>query len=220
MAAISRSRRAENDDGEGAVRGRILEAAFAAFMRHGYAAASTAAIAASARVSKRELYALVGNKKALLVACIGARAKRLQVPTGLPVPRDRQTLARLLTSFGAQLVREISDPAVIAMFRLAIAEAVQAREVAQELDAIGRETARAALRTIMAQAQAAGLIEGDPAACAEQFNGLLWGTLMVGLLLGVAKRPDASEITARAEAAAAAFLRLHTAAGSGLKSSP
>jgi len=30
---------------------------------------------------------------------------------------------------------------------------------------------------------------GQPAHLAEQFAGLLWGTLMVSLLLGVAERP-------------------------------
>jgi hypothetical protein len=42
-------------------RERILEAAFAAFVRKGYAGASTAGIATEARVSKRELYAWWGT---------------------------------------------------------------------------------------------------------------------------------------------------------------
>src|ERR1700761_2215388 len=110
-------------------RARILDAAFDVFMKHGYAASSTLEIATRARVSKRELYALVGNKQAMLIACISARARRLQVPPELPVPRDRDTLARVLASFGTQLIREITDPTVIAVFRLAIAEAVHAPEV-------------------------------------------------------------------------------------------
>ena len=137
------------------------------------------------------------------------RAKRLVVPADLPVLRDRDTLEQVLASFGTKLVREISDPAVIAVFRLAIAEAVQAPEVARALDSTGREASRAALREIMARAQASGLITGRPAELAEQFAGLLWGTLMVSLLLGVAERPNAREIAGRARAAAAAFLRLH-----------
>src|SRR5215468_2586554 len=127
-----------------------------------------------ARVSKRELYALVGNKQEMLIACISERAKRLEVPAGLPVVRDRATLAQVLVSFGTKLVHEISDPTVIAVFRLAIAEALQAPEVARALDSIGRETSRAALRTIMAQAQASGLLIGRPAELAKQFAGLLW----------------------------------------------
>src|SRR6202045_3320332 len=153
--AVPMSRAKQHTD-EAAVRDRILDAAFEAFKEQGYAATSTLEIATRARVSKRELYALVGNKKEMLIACISARATRLQVPANLPVPHDRETLAHVLTSLGTQLVREITDPTVIAVFRLAIAEAVHAPEVAPPLDSIGRETSCAAFRQIMAQAQASG----------------------------------------------------------------
>src|SRR5258705_8929613 len=189
--SLSKECREGRDETE--VRARILDAAFAAFMKSGYAATSTLEIATRARVSKRELYALVGNKKEMLIACISARATRLQVPANLPVPHDRETLAHVLTSLGTQLVREITDPTVIAVFRLAIAEAVHAPEVAHALDSIGRETSRAALRQIMAQAQASGHLNGRPAELAERFGVLLWGNLMVRLAVGRAQLPDLSQ---------------------------
>ena len=209
--AVSKGHRESNV--ETAVRRRILDAAFAAFMKSGYAAASTLEIASRARVSKRELYALVGNKQQMLIACITDRSRRLEMPVDLPVPRDRETLAHVLSSFGAQLVREVSDPAVVAVFRLAIAEAVHAPEVARALDSIGRETSRAALRKLMAGAQEAGLLNGRPAELAEHFIGLLWRDLLVSLLLGVAERPAPREIAARARGAAAAFLQLQPLPG-------
>jgi len=86
---------------------------------------------------------------------------------------------------------------------------VQAPAVARALDSIGREASRAALRKIMLQAQASGLLEGRASELAEQFSGLLWGALMINLLLGVAARPNSREIAGRARDAAAAFLRLH-----------
>jgi AcrR family transcriptional regulator len=209
MTTTPISKRRQKGGAETAVRERILEAAFAAFMKSGYATTSTLEIATRARVSKRELYALVGNKQEMLIACIRERAKRFDVPADLPVPRDRETLEQVLASFGTKLVQEISDPAVIAVFRLAIAEVVQAPEVARALNSIGREASRAALRKVMAEAQASGLLPGPPAECAEQFAGLLWRDLMVSLLLGVAERPTPREIAGRARTAAAAFLQLH-----------
>jgi len=191
------------------VRERILTAAFDAFRERGYAATSTLEIATRARVSKRELYALVGNKQKMLIAAIGERAKRLQARADMPMLRDRVTLAQALTAFGTQLVREVSDPHVVAVFRLAIAEAVQAPEVARTLDSLGRETSRAALRQIMSESRAAGLIDGHPADLAEQFVGLLWRDLLISLLLGVAQRPNPRAIEARARDAAEAFLHLH-----------
>ena len=209
MAKESMSKRRQASSDEAAVRERILDAAFAAFMKSGYATTSTLEIATRARVSKRELYALVGNKQEMLIACISGRAKRLDVPADLPVLRDRETLAQVLASLGTKLVREISDPTVIAVFRLAIAEVAQAPEVARALDSIGRETSRAALRKIMTRAQESGLLTGRPAELAEQFAGLLWRDLMVSLLLGVAERPSPRKIAGRARDAAAAFLQLH-----------
>jgi len=201
--------RSKGSDGSATVRERILSAAFEAFMERGYAATSTLEIATRARVSKRELYALVGNKQKMLIKAIGERATRLQASADMPTLRDRATLAQVLTAFGIQLVREVSDPDVVAVFRLAIAEAVQAPEVARTLDSLGRETSRAALRHIMSESRAAGLIDGRPADLAEQFAGLLWRDLMISLLLGVAERPNPRAIEVRARDAAEAFLRLH-----------
>jgi len=209
MATRSTRKQPQQDADEIPARQRILDAAFAAFMENGYAETSTLEIATRARVSKRELYALVGSKQEMLVACIGERAKRLQVPADLPEPRDRESLARALATFGTQLLRETSDPTVIAVFRLAIAEAMRAPEVARALDSVGAETSRAALREVMTRARSAGLLSGHPAEMAEHFAGLLWGNLMLSLLLRVAERPNAREIARRARDATAAFLQLY-----------
>lgn len=199
------------DRGEAsATRERILDAAFATFTERGYAASSTLEIATRARVSKRELYALVGNKQALLAACIRRRAAHLALPPDVPEPRDRDTLERALVTVGTHMLREITEPNVVAAFRLAIAEALHAPEVAHAVDSIGRETVRAALRRMMSRAQSAGLLEGSATELAEQFGSLLWGNTMVDLLLGVAERPSAREIVRRARDATVALLELNT----------
>src|SRR5213082_2546101 len=99
MATASMSKRRQEHGEEAAARERILEAAFAAFMKSGYATTSTLEIATRARVSKRELYALVGNKHEMLIACISERARRLEVAADLPVVRDREMLEQVLASF-------------------------------------------------------------------------------------------------------------------------
>jgi AcrR family transcriptional regulator len=208
VARPASKQRAEGSD-ETPARQRILDAAFSAFMERGFAATSTLEIATRARVSKRELYALVGSKQEMLAACIAERAKRLQLPADLPEPHDQETLAHILEAFGARMLHEISDPTVIAVFRLAIAEAVHAPEVAQALNAIGVEPSRTALREIMSRARSAGLLGGEANEMAEHFVGLLWGNLMSGLLLQTAERPSAREIARRAGSATAALLRLY-----------
>jgi AcrR family transcriptional regulator len=191
------------------MRDRIVCAAFEAFMENGYASTSTLEIATRAKVSKRDLYANFPSKQAVLLACITSRAARMRLPPDLPAPRSRQMLATTLTVFGATVVREVCQPAVTAMFRLAIAEADRSLEVAETLNA-GRRVSRGALAALLGQAQATGILgPGDPEQMMEQFFALLWGDLMLGRLLGVAASPKPAEIEGRARAATEAFLKIY-----------
>ncbi|MDE5442698.1 TetR family transcriptional regulator [Bradyrhizobium sp. CSA207] len=208
---ISKTKQLEKEAEEREVRKRILGAALSAFMEGGYAQTSTLEIATRARVSKRDLYTLFGNKEAMLVACISERAQRLQVPVDLPALRDRATLGQVLTAFGTKLLTETTDPVVVAVFRLAISETVNAPKVAQTLESMARKPIREALRTIIANAVSAGLLAGEPEAMTHTFLGLLWGDLMTGLLLQTTDRPSNTEIMRRASEASTVLLRLHTA---------
>jgi len=192
-------------------RARILDAAFAAFSAQGYAQTSMLEIATRAKVSKRELYALVGNKHDMLVACIAERAGRMRSAADKPEPRDRESLAAALVAFGERLLREVTDPIVVGVFRLAITEAERAPEIAQALDSIGRAAARDELAAMLAKAQAHGLLQGPPAELARQFLVLLWGELMMNLLLRLVETPTSEEVGERARDAASTFLRLHPA---------
>lgn len=185
-----------------------MGAAFHAFTEKGYSRTTTLDIASRARVSKRELYAHFGSKQDLLVACIAARTSRMK-PPDLPEPQNRAMLERVLTTFAGTLLREVSHPLVLAMFRLAIAEAALAPQVARSLEIQGRSRARDALASLIGRAQAQGLLAaGDPQDLARDYLGLLWQDLMVGLLLKVAKPPSAQEIQRRAARATANFIKL------------
>jgi len=194
------------------VRDRILGAAFEAFAEGGYAATSTLEIATRAQVSKRELYALFGNKQAMLAACIADRAARVRLPPDLPLVNDRAALERVLTQMGMTVLHEICAPPVVTVFRLAIAEAQASPEVARALDRTGRQAVRSAVAQVMQQAYALGLLGGaDVREMAGQFLALLWSDVMLNLLLGVRETPTRLEARRRAEAAVTAFLTLHPA---------
>jgi AcrR family transcriptional regulator len=198
---------ASSDDSE--MRKRILGAAFQAFTANGYAGTTTLAIAARAKVSKRDLYAIFENKQAMLVACIGTRTAKMRMPEGLPEPRSREMLASTLTAFAANLLTESSHPAVIAMFRLAISEAERSPEVAQALEE-GRKASRRTLTEFLVHAQSVGLLpSGDAADMADQCLALIRDDLMLSLLLGVLKRPSLAHIQRNAAKAVAVFLGHH-----------
>ena len=192
------------------VRERLMHAAMQAFMELGYAEASTLEIATRAQVSKRELYALFGSKQAMLAACITDRAQRMRLPADLPEARSREALAVVLSKFGATLLREVTDPDVMGVFRLAITEAQRAPEVSRTLETT-REGVRDAMRNLVKQAQVDGLLTaGDPAAITGRYFGLLWGDLMVSMLLRIREAPGPQEIERRARDAATDLLRLYS----------
>jgi AcrR family transcriptional regulator len=194
----------------------ILEAAYQVLMERGYSGASTLEIATRARVSKRELYAEFGNKSGILRALIAATAARMQLPLATAEIRDRDDLATVLVSYGTTTLSELTSPHVIAINRLAVAEAGRSSELGEILDDTGREPNRKALIDLMAKAQAAGVLgPGEPEAMAGQFFSLLLGDLTMRLMLGVAHRPGPKEIAKRAQAATRAVLALDAANGSG-----
>ncbi len=197
-------------DGDDSVRGRILGAAMETFMEHGFAAATTLDIATRAKVSKRELYAIVGNKQEMLEACIAGRGRRMRLPEEYPALTDTASLRSALRQYGATMLRELTDPDVLAVFRLAISESKRSPGIARSLEAQGGEPAREALRSLLQSARDAGLLaDGDLNAMMSHYQGLLWGNLFVWVLLGTTPPPGAKEIGHRAEEAARIFLRLY-----------
>jgi AcrR family transcriptional regulator len=193
-------------------RDRILHAAIGAIIQHGYRGTSTLEIATRAKVSKRELYALFPSKEAMLAEGIRRRTEQMKVAPDLPEVRDRQMLAAVLAGFGARLLQEVCHPHVTAVYRLAIGEAGRAPEMAQILNAAGREATRKALANFFTKAQSAELLpKADAIALAAQFLGLLWTDVFVPLLLGVEPPPDEADCRRRARLAATEFLALNPA---------
>jgi AcrR family transcriptional regulator len=193
-------------------RERILQGAMKAFMELGYSETSTLEIATRARVSKRELYTLFGNKQAILAAGIAHRVQRMPLVPKLPEAHDREALATILIELGAVILREVLDPHVVAVFRLAIAEAQRAPEVAQTLE-MGRQTIRRAVSDVIVQAHSAGLLgTREPTDMSYQYLSLLFGDSMVSVLLRVREAPGPAEADRRARAATADFLRLNPSA--------
>ncbi|MBJ9665565.1 TetR/AcrR family transcriptional regulator [Burkholderia gladioli] len=200
----------EDAGSERSPRQRIIEAAFRIFAEKGYESASTLAIATQAKVSKRDIYANFSNKQDMLLACIEGRGQRMNLGAALPRATSAAMLEKALASFASRLLVEVTDPIIITIYRLAIAEVARAPEIARTLDRIGRKASQQALTTWLAQAQQDELLgQGEAAALAAEFLALAWNDLRTDLLLGVAPRPSAEALAEQARQAAAAFMRLH-----------
>lgn len=146
----------------------------------------------------------------MLLACIEGRGQRMNLGAALPRATSAAMLEKVLASFASRLLVEVTDPIIITIYRLAIAEVARAPEIARTLDRIGRKASQQALTTWLAQAQQDALLgEGEAAALAAEFLALAWNDLRTDLLLGVAPRPSAEALAEQARQAAAAFMRLH-----------
>jgi AcrR family transcriptional regulator len=207
MASKRKPRLAEK--GQDPVRDRILSAAMRTFVEHGYAAATTLEIATRAKVSKRELYALVGNKEQMLAACVAGRGRRMRLPEAFPAPADMASLESGLRQYGIILLKELMDPDVLAVFRLGISEAKRSPGIAASINEQGHKPANAALESLLRSARVAKLLVSDdfPSMVAH-YRGLLLGDRMVYVLLGTVPPPSTTEIDRQAEEAAHLFLRL------------
>ena len=196
-------------------RERIMEAAFGVLMEQGYARASTLEIATRAKVSKRELYALFGDKRGVLVRMIARRSARMHRALTLPPAADRAGLARTLVEFGTTVLVEVCHPTVAAMFRLAISETDRNPEMARVLDENGRGTHRVALVAFMTHMSRSGLLGGaEPETAASQFLSLLFGDILLRVVMRAIEPPSPAECGRRAKAATEMVLRLYPATSS------
>ena len=134
----------------------------------------------------RSLYAEFGSKSGMLQALITATATRMRLPLADGDVGDRKALQILLQRYGSTALTELTRKPVLAINRLAIAEAGRSPELGRILEQHGREPNRRALVEVMAKAKAAGVLGGaEPEVMAWQFFSLLMGDLMNRLLLGV-----------------------------------
>jgi AcrR family transcriptional regulator len=198
------SPRSQSKPVSGSIRDRVLTATFSRFREHGFSSTSMLDIVTAARVSKRDLYVLFDSKHSLLAACISERAERMRRPldTATPAPDTRDALAALLVEFGKSILKTVSHPDVLTVFRLAIAESDRAPAIGRTLDSSGRDANHKALTELVGKGQTLGLIQaGDPAALAARYLAVLWGDLLIRLLMRVCKAPTEREILVRARAA-------------------
>jgi len=154
---------------------------------------STLAIATTRAVSKRALYALVGNTQEMLVACISERAKRLHaVPPGrLTEPAGtRRTLARIPGDLGTQLLRR--GQTILTSSRSSdqqSPEAIRRLVRLRRNSTIGGETGRFRLAGDVTGARSSGDFSADHPANGLAFTPAAMGpTLMVGLLFFFPRR--------------------------------
>lgn len=169
-------------------RERILRAAVEIFAERGYAAASTAQIAAAAGASKETLYSYFGDKAGLLRAALASLVAAPQVPDAAPPVGEGMSairFERLLGQVARRLVADLMRPEYLGLARVVVAETPREPALADLFRDAVAGRALAGVAALLRAGQRHGLVERtvDVHAAARAFVGpLLTYVLLDGLL--------------------------------------
>jgi TetR/AcrR family transcriptional regulator, mexJK operon transcriptional repressor len=154
----------------------ILDAARTVFLRKGYGGASMDEVAALAAVSKQTVYKHFADKRGLFTAIVTGDIETAETLThdmvaALPETED---VEKDLRAFARRHVADVTQPHLVRLRRLVIAEAERFPEVAQTWYASGPERAHAVLAEQFRKLGRRGMLRvDDPLLAAQHFNWLI-----------------------------------------------
>jgi TetR/AcrR family transcriptional regulator, mexJK operon transcriptional repressor len=187
-----------------AKRDQILSGARRVFMRDGFAAASTDAIAAEAKVSKRTLYVYYPSKEDLFVDVLrrltieNPQTRALESMEGMS-PENLEELRRDLLELARKIVTTMMQPDYLALLRTTIADIHRFPQLAGLFRATVPERALSSFAVFIERTRERGVIRADVngEAAARMFVGpLLTYAVLDGLLIadGLPRRPEPGRI--------------------------
>ena len=184
----------------------VREAALARFLEHGYDGTSMATVARAAGTTKASLYARWPTKEALFAAVLAWAVARPDWPFPEPPPPDTEDLATALHSIAAAACRRATDPAMVALSRIAIAEADRVPDLARRAQGNSTWARRETVVALLERHAATGeIVADDPGLLAEHFVAMVAGMPARLAAFGIERTPDEQE--RRTRAAVELFLR-------------
>ncbi|MFJ5773912.1 TetR/AcrR family transcriptional regulator [Streptomyces sp. NPDC093094] len=187
----------------------ILDAASTVFLDKGYAGTSMDDIAKLAAVSKQTVYKHFADKEKLFAEIVLATTDRIEAMVDLvaDVPADADALDGNLTRLARRLLAALTQPEVIQLRRLVIANADAFPGLGAAWYEQGFERVLTNLAATFRRLTDQGLLRtGDPMLAAHHFAGLLlWIPVNQAMFHGGARHSEA-ELDRCAEAGVRAFL--------------
>ncbi len=186
----------------------IREAAANLFLKEGYERCSMDSIAAAAGVSKQTVYSHFENKDELFRSCIAGKCQLYDLSVE---PSTEKSLEDGLASFADGLLRLISDPQAVKMWRLMMTEAEGHSRVAGMFYETGPEASIASLEAFLEQHRERLEID-DFDAAARTFVSLTKDCYQDRVLLGIIDGVTDDERRRQVARATDQFMRLFGAA--------
>jgi AcrR family transcriptional regulator len=153
-----------------------MDAARTVFLRKGYDGASMDEVAALAAVSKQTVYKHFADKKRLFTAIITGDINATEALTHDMVValRDSEDVEEDLRQFARRHISEVTQPHLLQLRRIIIAEAQRFPDLARTWYASGPARAHATLADQFQALTHRGLLRvDDPLLAAQQFNWLI-----------------------------------------------
>ncbi|MFJ6785188.1 TetR/AcrR family transcriptional regulator [Streptomyces yangpuensis] len=187
----------------------ILDAATTVFLNKGYAGTSMDDIAKLAAVSKQTVYKHFADKEKLFAEIVLATTGRIDAMVDLvaDIPADADTLDGNLTRLARQFLTALTQPQVIQLRRLVIANADTFPELGAAWYEQGFERVLATLAATFQRLTDQGMLKtDDPMLAAQHFAGLLlWIPVNQAMFHGGAQHSEA-DLDRYAEGGIRAFL--------------
>jgi TetR/AcrR family transcriptional repressor of mexJK operon len=201
--------------GRSAVKHRsILDAAQAVFLREGYARATMDQVAALAAVSKQTVYKHFADKERLFAAVVTDQIDATEALTHTMVAAlgASDDVAGDLRAFARRHIAEVTEPHLLRLRRIVIAEADRFPDLAQAWYASGPERAHATLAEQFRALADRGLLRvDDPLLAAQNFNWLVLSIpLNEAMFRGSDTRFTTRQLHRWADEAVRIFLAAHT----------
>lgn len=183
-----------------AKRTAVIAAASAAFLAHGYEAASMDSIAAEARVSKRTVYNHFPSKRDLFRAVIQRLYTEL-LETDALLSSANEPAETVLPRLARAILNHLLRPEVSGLLRLVIAEHRRFPELADEFNSVGKGPAVGLVQEYLARQNECGELSiPDTLLAAQQFLGAVKESLFWPTLIGVSTRKDVDVVIREATA--------------------
>src|ERR1700679_1509418 len=135
----------------------FLEAGAAVFLEKGYANATLDDIIVRSGGSRQTLYSLFGGKQGLFEALIAERSGKIFAPSWAESLLDR-TPEEVLVDVGIRYLATVTTPEALGVHRLAIAEGVFMKELAERFWEMGPGYANAQLAEYLQQQTGRGTL--------------------------------------------------------------
>lgn len=166
-----------------------MDAAEEAFLELGFSNATMDDIAARAGASKATFYKHFGSKEALLAEIVHSRIPDITEPTARAGGNDGR-LQALLVEWGLQILRRVSAPRAMALYRLILAELPRAPELGRIFYEQGPVTFQRQLAALLRRATAEGQLDcRNPELAAMQLNSLIFGDSFGWAIVGQVEKP-------------------------------